>query len=79
MAGKLTPTMAQRATPAAQDSTMTAQHKLPVSGAGPTTLTRRAEPTALTGPAMLENGRTPMAAPGSPTLRGAGPDDCNPC
>jgi hypothetical protein len=49
-----------------------------VSGAGPLTLTRRADTTAVTGPTAWENGRDQVSAPSGPQLRGTGAADCEP-
>jgi hypothetical protein len=74
-----TPTDAQRRVPGAPDSTMTAQHRLPVSGAGPLTLRKRTPTHAVTGPGAWENGRDQTSTPsGPPPLNGAGAGDCKP-
>lgn len=74
-----TPTTPQRRIPGAPDSTKTPQHRLPVSGAGPMTLTKRTPTHAVTGPSTWENGRDQTSTPsGMPPLAGAGAADCMP-
>ncbi len=65
----------------AAESTHPAQHRLPVSGPqnGPLTLRRRADTTAVTGPAVWENGRDQVGNPGAASLSGASAADVDPC
>lgn len=50
-----------------------------MSGAGPLTMTARAQAPAVTGPARQPNGRTPRRPPAPPAVSGARAADVNPC
>jgi hypothetical protein len=74
-----TPVSGRRRVAAAPKSTKAPQHKLPVSGAGPLTMTRRSPTAAVTGPPAWENGRGRVSTPtGAPPLHGTAPADCMP-
>jgi hypothetical protein len=74
-----TPVSGRRSIPAAPKSTKAPQHRLPVSGAGPLTMTRRTPTAKVTGPPAWENGRDRVYTPaGTPPLHGAGAADCMP-
>lgn len=66
--GGQTPASPQRSVPAGADSTKAAQHKLPVSGAGPLTMTKRTAVPVVTGPSAWENGRDKVSTPSGPVV-----------
>ena len=79
-----TPVMPQRRAGRAQDSTMPASQKMPVSrhqrgGESLGSLQQRADTTAVTGPAAWDNGRDMVGTNRSASLTGAQAADADPC
>jgi hypothetical protein len=75
-----TPVEAQRRVPGSVTSTKAPQHKMPVSGAGPLTMTARTPTHAVTGPATLDGTHTAIETPArTPPLTGATAADVHPC
>jgi hypothetical protein len=79
--GGTTPTARQQFQPGPDISTMTPQHKLPVSAPqkGGGTLSRRQPTHAVTGPTSWENSRDPVSVVGNPRMAGSDADDAAPC
>ena len=76
-----TPVMPGRRVAASQRSTVTPQHRMPVSGPeqGPQRYSRRTPTAAVTGPKALENGGRMETPHPVPPLAGATARNAHPC